>query len=353
MGQTLGQQFKITFAGESHGPGYTVIIEGYPSNRIFDKELIQKELDLRKPGQSEFTTSRNEEDSFEVHSGVFEGKTTGAPITLFIPNKGQQSKDYSKIKDLARPGHADQPLFEKFGIRDYRGGGWSSARMSATWVAAGALAQEFLKEHGVQIISYTQSIGELSQIDLDYEEIKNIEWDHELYTPKGDVCQKMKEIIKQTKDVGDSIGGQCRIVAFGVPKNLGAPFGDSIKSKIAQYFFAGPAITALEFGSGVHAARLKGSEHNDTFLAEGGYQTNHHGGIQAGMTTGEPIDLLVTLKAPSSISKEQMLLNQKTQELESVSIEGRHDPCVVPRYCAVGKALLAMALADSLIARSR
>ncbi len=348
MGQSLGNKFKITFAGESHGPGYTVIIEGYPSNRVIDYDLIQKELDQRKPGQNQFTTERKENDHFQILSGVFEGKSTGAPLTLFIPNKDQNSKDYSKIKDLARPGHADKVLIDKYNNRDYRGGGWSSARMTATWVAAGALAQELLKEKGIQIFSYTHAIGEISQQPIIYEEISKAKWDPELYSLANSRTEQMKELIERVRSEGDSIGGQCRVIALGIPKNLGAPFADSLKSKIAQYFFSGPAITALEFGSGIEAARMKGSEHNDSYERDGSYKTNYHGGIQAGISTGNPLDLMITLKAPSSISKEQELLNYQTGILEKFSIKGRHDPCVVPRYCAVAKSLLALSLADSL-----
>ncbi|NBA84524.1 chorismate synthase [Emticicia sp. CRIBPO] len=349
MGSTYGKVFKISTFGESHGRAIGVVIDGCPSGITFDENFIQNELDRRKPGQSRITTQRKEADSFEVMSGVFEGKTTGTPIALVIFNEDQRSKDYGHIADKFRPSHADFTYSTKYGVRDYRGGGRSSARETAARVAAGALAKLALKSLGVEIYSYVSQVGKL-RLEKDYHEVdlQQID-DNAVRCPDQEVAQQMFDYIDQVRKNGDSVGGVITGVIKGVPAGWGEPVFDKLHAELGKAMLSINAVKGFEYGSGFEGVSLHGSEHNDAFYTdETGKvhtRTNHSGGIQGGISNGEDIYFKVAFKPVATIMTDQESVNE-AGEAVIVSGKGRHDPCVLPRAVPIVDAMSAIVLMD-------
>lgn len=351
MGNSFGRVFRISTFGESHGKGLGVIIDGCPAGLPIDEAFIRQELQRRKPGQSKITTQRKEEDECQVLSGVFEGKSTGTPIALVILNTDQKSKDYSHISDKFRPSHADFTYFEKYGIRDYRGGGRSSARETAARVAAGAIAKMLLAHYGVRIHAYVSQVGDLSlekpYQDLDFEEIeKNI-----VRCPDPVLAEKMIEFIDEVRKDRDTVGGVVSCVAQHVPPGLGEPVFDKLHAELGKAMLSINAVKGFEYGSGFEGVAMRGSAHNDLFYQEGGKvktKTNYSGGIQGGISNGEDIYFRVAFKPVATIMQDQESLNE-AGEPATVSGKGRHDPCVVPRAVPIVEAMCALVLADCLL----
>ena len=346
-GSTFGKIFRMTTFGESHGAGIGVVIDGVPPRVPLTEEDVQKDLDRRRPGQSKITTQRQEDDKVEILSGVFEGMTTGAPIGMLIRNTDQRSKDYSNIKDVFRPGHADYTFFKKYGFRDYRGGGRASGRETVCRVAAGAVAKEFLDQFSVKIIAYTLSVGGIKAKTIDYSAIEqNI-----VRCPDMQAAEEMVQYIQKVRMDCDSVGGVVEAVVKGCPAGLGDPVFDKLNARLAYALMSIGTIRGIEFGTGFKATEMKASEHNDPFIKKGGEihtKTNHAGGILGGISNGEDIVLRVAVKPPSSIAKEQNTVDINGQETTAV-VKGRHDPCLCPRVVPVVEAMIAVTLADSLL----
>lgn len=346
-GNSFGTLFRITTFGESHGAGIGVVVDGVPPNIELSHGDIQAELDRRRPGQSKITTQRQESDIAEILSGVFEGKTTGAPIAILIRNTNQRPQDYSETKDVFRPGHADYSFFAKFGIRDYRGGGRSSGRETACRVAAGAIAKKVLEKAGIKIIAYTLSVGRITAKKINFDDIeKNI-----VRAPDLEVAELMiAEIEKARKDL-DSVGGIVEAVVQGCPAGLGDPVFDKLNAKLSHALMSIGTIRGIEFGEGFRATTMRASEHNDPFVAKGKTvhtKTNHAGGILGGISTGEDIVLRVAVKPPSSIAQEQDTVNTDLKSVK-VQVKGRHDPCICPRVVPVVEAMIAVTVLDALL----
>lgn len=351
MSSTYGKIFKISTFGESHGKAIGVVIDGCPAGVDFNEEEIQYELDRRRPGQSRITTQRRESDSFQVLSGVFEGKTTGTPIALVIFNEDQRSKDYSHIADKYRPSHADYTYTEKYGIRDYRGGGRSSARETAARVAAGALARQILQKQGVEIYSYVSQVGRL-KLDKSYTELdlSRID-DNAVRCPDEETAQKMFEYIDEIRKAGDSVGGVITGVIRGVPPGWGEPVFDKLHAELGKAMLSINAVKGFEYGSGFAGTVLLGSEHNDEFYTESGKvftKTNHSGGIQGGISNGQDIYFKVAFKPTATIMRDQESVNEAGEPV-IVSGKGRHDPCVLPRAVPIVDAMVALVLADFML----
>ena len=351
MRSSFGNIFKIATFGESHGIGLGVVIDGCPAGLELDEEFIRRELQRRKPGQSRITTQRREEDEFQVLSGVFDGKTTGTPIAMVIFNTDQKSKDYSHIADKYRPSHADYTYSEKYGIRDYRGGGRSSARETAARVAAGAVAKLFLKYSGISIQGYVSQVGNLS-LDKPYQELDLTETEKNIVRcPDPDVATKMVEYIDEIRKSRDTVGGIVSCVAFGVPPGLGEPVFDKLHAELGKAMLSINAVKGFEYGSGFAGVSMRGSEHNDLFYRDEGKiktRTNHSGGIQGGISNGEDIFFRVAFKPVATIMQDQESINERG-ESTVVSGKGRHDPCVVPRAVPIVEAMCALVLADFLL----
>jgi len=346
-GNSFGTLFQISTFGESHGPALGVVIDGCPPNVALSDVDIQIELDRRKPGQSSVTTPRKESDQVEILSGVFEGKTTGVPIALLIRNQNQKTKDYSTLKDLYRPGHADYTYEQKYGIRDYRGGGRSSGRETACRVAAGAIAKKILKESGIEIVAYTQSVGDIECETID---VSNIE-SNIVRCADSKAAQKMIDLIEECRHVGDSIGGTVAVQINGCPVGLGDPCFDKLEAVLGHALLSIGTIKGIEFGAGFAATKMKGSEHNDSFESQDGEistQTNYAGGILGGISNGESIYCRVAVKPPSSISKQQKTVAKDGRET-NVSVTGRHDPCICPRVVPVVEAMSAIVILDLML----
>lgn len=347
MSNSFGTLFKITTFGESHGPAIGVIIDGVPPLLPLSVEDIQKDLDRRRPGQSKITTQRKESDTAEILSGVFEGKTTGAPIAILIRNEDQRSKDYADIKDLFRPGHADYTYQVKYGIRDYRGGGRSSGRETACRVAAGAVAKKILAQQKIQIIAYTLSVGNITAKKKDFSAIeKNI-----VRTCDLEAAEKMIKLIDDARKDCDSVGGVIEAVIRGCPAGLGEPIYDKLNARLAYALMSIGTMRGIEFGDGFAATQLRGSDHNDAFIKKGKEihtKTNHAGGILGGISNGEDITLRVGVKPPSSIAKNQQTVDISGEDT-AVQVKGRHDPCICPRVVPVVEAMIAVTLVDFLL----
>ena len=348
MGNSFGKLFKITTFGESHGKAIGVTIDGCPPGVDIDEDYIQSELERRKPGQSKITTQRKEPDTFEILSGVFEGKSTGTPIALIIRNKDQKSKDYSHIADSFRPSHADYTYDAKYGNRDYRGGGRSSARETAARVAAGAIAKTILREIGVEINAYVSGVGSISlnknhtELDLTKTETNIVR------CPDSQVAKSMIELIDQTRKQGDTIGGIVSCVISGTPVGLGEPVFDKLHAVLGAAMLGINAVKGFEYGSGFEGTKLKGSEHNDEFVNDGGKiktTTNHSGGIQGGISNGEDIYFNVAFKPVATIMTDQDSVDKEGNEV-IVKGKGRHDPCVVPRAVPIVDAMAALVILD-------
>ena len=324
------------------------MIDGCPANMTIDSDFIQSELDRRKPGQSRITTQRKEEDTFEVLSGVFEGKSTGSPITLWIKNKDQKSKDYDHIKDIYRPSHADYTYQEKYGVRDYRGGGRSSARVTAGWVAAGAIAKLVLKQLGINCYAYVSQVGDLklqvSHHQLDMNAIDS----NDVRCPDQEMATKMFDYIDQIRKDRDTVGGVVTGVIKGCPAGIGEPIFNKLHAALGSAMLTINAAKGFEYGSGFEGIRMRGSEHNDEFITtENGIstKTNYSGGIQGGISNGEDIYFNVAFKPVATIMDDQQTVNQQGDEV-TVKGKGRHDPCVVPRAVPIVEAMSALVMVD-------
>ena len=349
-GNSFGELFRITTFGESHGKAIGCVIDGCPSLLDVCEEDIQQELDRRKPGQSDVTTARNEDDKVEILSGVFEGKTTGTPICLLIKNKDQHSTDYNEIKDIFRPGHADFTYLMKYGIRDYRGGGRASARETACRVAGGAIAKKFLKEKlGIDIIAYTKSIGAINgNIDIDNLKAEDIE-QNITRCPDKNANRNMIELIEKLKNEGNSVGGSVGCIVKNCPIGLGEPIYDKLSARLASAMFSINAVKGFEIGEGFNAAKLTGSDDNDEFYTENGIvktNTNHCGGILGGISNGQNIDFTTYFKPIATIKAKQNTINTNFENVELQITNGRHDPCCVPRAVPVVEAMTAIVLMD-------
>ena len=350
-GNSFGELFRITTAGESHGIGNTVIIDGCPPGIPFSEEDIQPDLDRRRPGQSSIVTQRQEGDKAQITAGVFEGKTTGTSIAIFVPNTDQRSKDYSNIKDKYRPGHADYTFDAKYGFRDYRGGGRSSVRESIGRVAAAALAKKLLDQYGIKVVGFVKQIGDIiAEPDIENLTIEKVE-ENIVRCPDADAAEKMIDLIKEVRKDQDSIGGTSEIIATGLPPGLGEPVFDKLKSDLAKALLSIPAVTGFEYGAGFKVATMRGSENNDIFESKDGKvstSTNNHGGMLGGISSGEPLLLRVAIKPTSSLSREQKTVNQDGEETV-LSTKGRHDPCLLPRFVPIGEAMVILVIADHLL----
>jgi chorismate synthase len=350
-GNTYGQLFRITTFGESHGPALGVVIDGCPSNLSIDLDFIQAELNKRKPGQSVITTKRNEDESFEILSGVFEGKTTGAPICMMVRNKDQRSQDYSQLKDVFRPSHADFTYQTKYGIRDYRGGGRSSARETVARVLAGAVAKLFLAEKGIFIHAYVSQVGPIKlQTTPERIDVSNIEKSI-VRCPDENTSNQMIELITETGKRGDSVGGAITCIINNVPAGLGEPVFDKLHAELGKAMLSINACKGFEIGSGFDAAQAFGSAHNDEFyLTDTGThtRTNNSGGVQGGISNGEPIYFKCAFKPVATIRSEQQTISNQGEEV-TLAASGRHDPCVVPRAVPIIEAMSALVLADFVL----
>lgn len=346
-GNIFGDLFKVTTFGESHGSAIGCVIDGVPPRISLCAEDIQKDLDRRKPGQSEVTTQRREDDCVEILSGVFEGQTTGTPVALLIRNSDQRSHDYSNIKDIFRPGHADYSFMKKFGIRDYRGGGRSSGRETAARVAAGAVAKKILALSGIFVSAYTLEIGGIRAQTVDMSVIEqNI-----VRAPDLKAAEEMIAAIHAAKAESDSLGGIIEVLVHGLPSGLGDPVFDKLEACLAHGIMSIGAFRGIEFGSGFAAAKMKGSQHNDEVLLKDNtmaYRHNYAGGIAGGISNGDPIVFRAAVKPTASIAKSQSTINTQFQSAE-ITITGRHDPCLVPRAVPVAEAMTALVLVDRLL----
>lgn len=350
MGNSFGNLFKISTFGESHGPAIGVVIDGCPPGLQIDEAFIQSELNRRKPGQSKITTQRKEDDTFEILSGVFEGQSTGTPIAIVIKNADQRSKDYSHIAESFRPSHADYTYEAKYGVRDYRGGGRSSARETAARVAAGAIAKLFLEKKSISIQAFVSQVGELkaphyTALDLSKTE-ENI-----VRCPDEDTAEKMISLIDQVRLDRDTIGGIVTCVIKNTPVGLGEPVFDKLHAELGKAMLSINAVKGFEYGSGFEGITMRGSEHNDTFYKEGDKiktKTNHSGGIQGGISNGEDIYFNVAFKPVATIMQDQSSVDKSGNEV-TVSGKGRHDPCVVPRAVPIVEAMAALVLVDYLL----
>lgn len=340
-GNTFGKLFTVTSFGESHGPAIGCIVDGCPPRLALSAEDIQPFLDKRKPGQSKYTTQRREEDRVEILSGVFEGLTTGTPIALLIRNTDQRSSDYEAIKDLFRPGHADFTYHHKYGHRDYRGGGRSSARETAARVAAGAIARIFLKKAlGVEILGYLQEMGTTVLEFLDENAIN----ENPFFCPNNHQVEALANYIDQLRRQGDSVGARIKIIARHVPVGLGDPVFDKLDATLAYAMMSINAVKGVEIGAGFQAIKQLGSEHRDE-MSKSGFLTNNAGGVLGGISTGQNIEVSLALKPTSSIIKPGKTINTKGDEVEIVT-KGRHDPCVGIRAVPIAEAMMALVLMD-------
>lgn len=353
-GNSFGELFRITTFGESHGKAIGVIVDGCPSNIEIDEAFIQSELDKRRPGQSKITTQRKESDTAQILSGVFEGKTTGTPISIVIPNEDQRSKDYSHIADKYRPSHADYTYQMKYGIRDYRGGGRSSARETAARVAAGSIAKLFLKKQGIEIFAHVSGAGQIEAPNVDasdFQALLQIREDNIVRCADPATANEMIDFIDQIRKNGDTVGGRISTIIRGVPAGLGEPVFDRLHAELGKAMLSINAVHGFEYGSGFDGSRLKGSEHNDIFTQENGKivtRTNFSGGIQGGISNGMDITFRVAFKPVATIMRDQSTLNQEGEET-TISGKGRHDPCVVPRAVIIVEAMAALVIADQLL----
>ena len=345
-GNSFGSLFKLTTFGESHGPAIGGIIEGCPAGLELDLQAIANEMARRKPGQSAIVTQRKEADEVQFLSGIFEGTTTGTPIGFVINNQDQKSKDYSHIKDSYRPSHADYTYDKKYGIRDYRGGGRSSARETACRVVAGAIAKQILKD--VQITAYVSAVGEV-ELDpksdqLDFSEIEK----NPVRTASAEAAEKMEAYIRSIRKQGDTVGGVISCHISGVPIGLGEPVFDKLHAQLGKAMLSINAVKGFEYGSGFAGTRLKGSEHNDLFNPDGSTQTNMSGGVQGGISNGEPIYFKVAFKPVATLMQSQPTIDKDGNTVEMKG-KGRHDPCVVPRAVPIVEAMAALTLVDFLL----
>jgi chorismate synthase len=354
---TLGTRFKISSFGESHGKVIGVLIDGTPAGLNFDLDFIQHELDKRKPGQSHLTTARKESDKVEVLAGIFNEKTTGAPICLIIKNQSFDSTKYDKFKELLRPSHVDYVLIKKYGgFADYRGSGRFSGRITAGFVMAGAIAKLILNKFNIFTFAYTESIGKISDpteyFADDIEQLAKMREESPVRALNAKLSIKMENEIESVKNLKDSVGGSIKCVVKNIPPGIGGPVFNSLEAKISRAIFAIPAIKGIEFGAGFNAANMRGSEHNDPWIIKNGEVStlkNDSGGIIGGISTGMPLTLRVAIKPTASIGMLQKTVNIRTMKETELKLEGDHDPCIVPRAVVVVEAMLAIVLLDQLL----
>ncbi|WP_297484214.1 chorismate synthase [Sulfurimonas sp.] len=340
---SFGMKLRFSTFGESHGKALGCLLDGVPAGLEIDEDYIQSELDRRKPGKSEFETARKEADKVEILSGVFEGKSTGTPIAMVIYNTNQKSKDYTNIKDVFRPGHADFTYFHKYGIRDYRGGGRSSARETAARVAAGAIAKLMLQKLDISVVSGISEVAGIKSEVFDYERAKS----SIIYALDKEKEEAQKEAILNAKSAHDSVGGVARVVVKGAPIGLGQPLYYKLDGVLADAMMGLNAVKAVEIGDGVLSSREYGSENNDTIRLDG-FESNHAGGILGGISNGEDIVLNVYFKPTPSIFKEQHTITTENEEVD-FALKGRHDPCVAIRGSVVCESMAALVIADMLL----
>ena len=350
MGNSFGKIFSITTFGESHGAAIGAIVDGCPAGVEIDEAFMQSELDRRKPGQSKITTQRKEEDKFKILSGVFEGKSTGAPIAIVIENTDQRSTDYSHIAESFRPSHADYTYEIKYGVRDYRGGGRSSARETAARVAAGAIAKMLLRKAGIEINAYVSQVGEIKAPDYTLLDLSKTE-DNIVRCPDAATAEKMISLIDEIRLQRDTIGGIVTCVIKNSPVGLGEPVFDKLHAALGNAMLGINAVKGFEYGSGFEGTKHRGSQLNDEFYNDGGKirtRTNHSGGIQGGISNGEDIYFNVAFKPVATIMQDQQSVDKEGKEV-TVSGKGRHDPCVVPRAVPIVEAMAALVMADFLL----
>lgn len=346
-GNVFGEIFRVVTFGESHGPAIGCVIDGVPPGLNLTEEDVQKDLDRRRPGQSKITTQRQESDRVEILSGVFEGLTTGTPLAMIIRNEDQRSKDYSNIKDVFRPGHADYTYLKKFGLRDYRGGGRSSGRETACRVAAGAVAKKILAEHKIKVIAYTLAVADIYAKQIDYSVIEQ----NLVRAPDAKAAELMIQKIDEARKDCDSLGGIIEAVIKGCPPGLGDPVFDKLTARLAYALMSIGTTRGVEFGDGFAAAQLRGSQNNDEFITKNKEihtKTNHAGGLLGGISNGEDIILRVAVKPPSSIAKNQQTVDISGEDV-NIQVKGRHDPCICPRVVPVVESMIALTLVDSLL----
>lgn len=345
-GNTFGRLFRLTTFGESHGRAIGGIVDGCPAGIPLDLAAIQTELNRRKPGQSAITTQRKEPDTVEIYSGVFEGRTTGTPIGFAIHNTNQKSKDYSHIKDSYRPSHADFVYDKKYGFRDYRGGGRSSARETASRVVAGAIAKQFIPE--IKINAYVSQVGEL-KLDKKYQDLNFSQIEsNPVRCPDADMALKMEQYIKSIKKEGDTIGGVITCVIKNIPIGLGEPVFDKLHAELGKAMLSINAVKGFEYGSGFAGVLQKGSEHNDSFNVDGTTKTNKSGGVQGGISNGMDIYFNVAFKPVATVLQGYETIDKEGNKVQTQG-KGRHDPCVVPRAVPIVEAMAALVLADYLL----
>ncbi len=350
-GNSFGHTFRITTFGESHGVALGVIIDGCPSGIVIDESLIQRDMDRRRPGQSKIVTQRKEGDKVEILSGIFNGKTTGMPISMVIFNQDARSKDYSHIADKFRPSHADYTYQAKYGYRDYRGGGRSSARETAARVAAGAIAKQILLKENTTIQAYVSKVGKI-EAEPDYKKLDLSKTENnDVRCPDEQVAEKMIQHIKAIKKAGDTIGGVVNCVVMNCPAGLGEPVFDKLHADLAKAILSINACKGFEYGSGFDGVEMRGSQHNDLFYKEDGEiktKTNFSGGIQGGISNGMDIYFKAAFKPVATIVSAQESVNEKGEKVE-VTGKGRHDPCVVPRAVPIVEAMCALVLVDHFL----
>jgi chorismate synthase len=343
-GNTFGKLFCVTTFGESHGPAYGGIIDGCPPGLELNEAIIQKDLDRRRPGGSAYTTTRNEADKVEILSGIFEGKTTGTPIGLLIRNQDTRSQDYEAIKDKFRPGHADYTYQQKYGIRDYRGGGRASARETCIRVAAGAIAKAYLQTvFDTKIYGYVEAVGAITAEKI----IPNVIETNPFFFPDPDKIDSIAKYIDSLREQGDSIGARITVLAENIPQGLGEPVFDKLDAELAHGLMSINAVKGVEIGDGFSVVTQQGSEHRDILTSQG-FASNHSGGILGGISNGAPIRVSIALKPTSSIRKATQTLDAQGQ-MSEISTQGRHDPCVGLRAVPIAEAMVALVLMDHLL----
>lgn len=351
-GNTFGTLFRITTWGESHGSGVGVVIDGCPAGISLDEADIQKELDRRRPGQSDITTARKEEDKTEILSGVFSGKTTGAPILIMVRNEDIDSSKYEALRNTPRPGHADLTYELKYGIRDWRGGGRSSARETMGRVAAGAVAKKILAIHDIDVLGHVVELGGIRAKPANIEEIRENTEKNPVRCADLDAAVEMEAMIHAARSEGDSVGGIVEIVGIGVPAGAGEPVFDKLNAELAKALMSIGAVKGVEIGAGFGSALMKGSQMNDPIAIKGGKittLTNNAGGILGGISNGEPVICRIAVKPTPSISKEQRTVDMSAMKGTKIKIQGRHDPSIPPRIVPVAEAMMALVLVDMMM----
>lgn len=356
MSNTIGRLYRVTSFGESHGRCVGVVVDGCPAGHRLDLEHMQAELDRRRPGQSGVSTTRGEEDKVEVLSGVFNGVTTGAPICMLTWNRDMDSTRYEEHRWTPRPGHADYTAEKRYGgHQDYRGGGRFSGRITAGYVMAGALAKQVLAAtHGIEVLGYTSQIGSIAAPDVSLDQVRENTERNPVRCPDPHTAREMERNILKARDEGDSLGGTVRCVVLNVPPGVGQPIFDTLEGDLAKALFGVPAVKAVEFGAGTALASMRGSESNDPYKVVGGRvetASNNMGGVLGGVSTGAPIEFTVTFKPTPSVSRPQKTVDLKTLKETTITIEGRHDPCIVPRAVPVVESVTAMVILDHMMQR--